>query len=264
MILDRILVSKRQEVESRKLARPEREVRAAIADAPPARDFASALRRSHTGIPAVIAEVKKASPSRGILRSDFDPAAIAADYQAGGASAVSVLTDEQYFMGSLDYLFRVRTRVELPVLRKDFLIDPYQVYESRAAGADAVLLIAAALEKERLTELMDAASQLGMAALVEVHDEEELETALACGAGLLGINNRNLYTFDVDLGTTTSLAARLPPIGAPERPKLVSESGIFTRQDLEQLGRIGTDAVLIGEALVREKDIVRKLKELTA
>lgn len=262
MILDRILESKGAEVESRKLARPLDEVRSAARAVPPALDFASALRRSEAGLPAVIAEVKKASPSKGVIRSDFDPEAIAAAYQSGGAAAISVLTDEQYFLGSLDYLTRIRARVDIPVLRKDFLIDEYQVFESRAAGADAVLLIAAALEKDTLSRLMAAVSASGMASLVEVHDEDELTTALECGASLIGFNNRNLHTFNVSLETTALLTRKLRAIASDSQPTVVSESGIFTREDMRALGDLGVDAVLIGEALVRERDVEAKLREL--
>ena len=262
MILDRILESKQVEVESRRMVRSPDEVRSAAAAAPPARDFASALRRNASGLPAVIAEVKKASPSKGVIRSDFDPEAIASAYQSGGASAISVLTDEQYFLGSLDYLMRVRARVDLPVLRKDFLIDEYQVFEARAAGADAVLLIAAALDEQTLARLMTVAAGTGMACLVEVHDEDELSVAMESGASLIGINNRNLYTFEVSLDTTARLMCRLDSIAPTPRPVIVSESGIFTRQDLRALGKRGVDAVLIGEALVRERDIETKLREL--
>lgn len=262
MILDRILESKQAEVESRRLVRSLEEVRSAAAAAPPARDFAAALRRNASGMPAVIAEVKKASPSKGVIRSDFDPEAIASAYQCGGASAISVLTDEQYFLGSLDYLMRVRARVDLPVLRKDFLIDEYQVFEARAAGADAVLLIAAALDEQTLARLMTAAAGVGMACLVEVHDEDELSVAVGSGSGLIGINNRNLYTFEVNLETTAKLMQSLGSMVCERHITVVSESGIFTKQDVRALGEMGVDAVLIGEALVREHDIEAALKEL--
>ena len=206
----------------------------------------------------MIAEVKKASPSKGLIRADFDPEAIARSYESAGASAISVLTDEKFFQGSLDYLKLVKRTVSLPVLRKDFIIDAYQVFEARTAGADAILLIVAALPHDSLTALMNCASELGMDQLVEVHDESELETALEVGAPLIGINNRNLRTFEVTLDTTARLLPMIP------RAKTVSESGIFTRRDMVSLGAMGVDAVLIGEALMRQDDIQAKLAELTA
>lgn len=256
MILDTILQEKTNEVTRIKAAVPISDIRSAANDAPPPLDFAGALCLNSSGIPAVIAEVKKASPSKGLIRPDFDPLSIAKSYEAAGASAISVLTDEKFFQGSLDYLTLVKHSVRLPVLRKDFLIDEYQVYEARAAGADAVLLIVAALEKDRLTSLMDCASELGMQCLVEVHDEHEMQTAIESGAALIGINNRNLQTFEVTLDTTT----RLRPMVSTGR--IVSESGIFTHDDMLKLGELGVDAVLVGEALMRERDIETKLREL--
>ena len=237
-------------------ARPYEVIRPMLADAPEPLDFAGALSRNDAGLPAVIAEVKKASPSRGVIREDFDPVSIAKSYERAGASAISVLTDEEFFQGSLDYLARIKQNVMLPVLRKDFIINQYQLFEARAAGADAVLLIVAALEKDTLARLMTGVSDLGMQSLVEVHNEPELATALEVGADLIGINNRNLQTFEVSLQTTENL---LP---AAAGRKVVSESGIFTRDDMEKLGGLGVDAVLIGEALMRERDIEAKLREL--
>lgn len=258
MILDRILEQKRLEVAQLKAACPMVEWRARIVPAPPPLRFARALNPSVNGIPAVIAEVKKASPSKGVIRADFDPVAIARAYEQAGASAISVLTDEQFFQGSLDYLRAVKGAVSLPVIRKDFIIDESQIFEARTAGADAVLLIVAALERDELVRLMECARGLGMDCLVEVHDEAEMETALGVGAGLIGINNRNLNTFEVSLDTT----ARLLPMAAGRR--LVSESGIFTREDMTLLGGMGVDAVLIGEALMRQADVGAKLRELIA
>ena len=271
MILDRILKEKEQEVAARKSARLISDVKADIGCAPEPLNFIGALNRNFLGIPAVIAEVKKASPSKGLIRPDFDPEAIAKSYESAGASAISVLTDEKFFQGSLDYLVQVRRSVSIPILRKDFLIDEYQVYEARAAGADAVLLIVAALEKDQLKTLMNTAGELGMDCLVEVHNEAEMEIALSATAPLLGINNRNLQTFDVSLETTERLLrseklSTVADIGSNDlksrHAKVVSESGIFTRADMEMLGAMGVDAVLIGEALMRQNDIAAKLREL--
>lgn len=270
MILDKIIKEKAVEVEQRKTVLPLRELKSRVSDAPVPLDFAKRLIASEAGIPAVIAEVKKASPSKGLIRPDFDPREIARAYEAAGASAISVLTDEKFFQGSLEYLKFVKRSVSLPVLRKDFIIDEYQVFEARTAGADAVLLIVASLEKEKLAELMNRVTELGMYALVEVHDEAEMEVALDVCAPLIGINNRNLKTFEVSLETTkrlmekfashpTRLSGKSAVVG---RPKFVSESGIFTRDDLIMLGSVGIDAVLIGEALMREQDIAAKLRSL--
>lgn len=268
MILDRILEHKRAEVQARKALMPVQEIRARLGDVPPPLDFSRGLVRSSAGLPAVISEVKKASPSKGVIREDFDPVTIARAYESGGAAAISCLTDEEFFQGSLDYLTAIKSAVGLPVLRKDFIIDDYQIVEARAAGADAVLLIVAALDKDRLVRLAESAQGLGMQCLVETHDEPEMATALQIGAGLIGINNRNLNTFEVSLGTTKRLAPmvasfdklRMPPSAGS---KLVSESGIFTRDDMARLGEIGVDAVLIGEALMRSDDIEARLRELT-
>ncbi len=261
MILDRILEQKKTEVADRRTALPIDEIKKMAADASDTRDFSAALVPGLSGLPAVIAEVKKASPSKGIIRADFEPVSIARSYESAGAAAISVLTDEQFFKGSLDYLRAVRSAVSVPVLRKDFLIDDYQVYEARAAGADALLLIVAALEKNELWDLMGLADELGMTTLVEVHNESEMEVALEIGASLLGINNRNLYTFEVSLDTTAQL---LQSMESTQRscPRIVSESGIFTRNDMEKLAALGVDAVLIGEALMREGDVETKLREL--
>lgn len=267
MILDRILRQKKIEVEQRKVAAPIEELRAIAKDAPTPLDFAGALVRNEAGLPAVIAEVKKASPSKGIIRPDFDPAAIALAYEAARAAAISVLTDEEFFQGSLDYLKLVKSTVALPVLRKDFIIDEYQLVEARAARADAILLIVAALERDALGRLMDHAGEIGLQCLVEVHDEPEMDAALAVGARLIGINNRNLYTFEVSLDTTARLMRHKDRSGAgmPQtniNAKYVSESGISIREDMILLGAMGVDAVLIGEALMRERDIEAKLRGL--
>jgi indole-3-glycerol phosphate synthase len=260
LILDQILADKRLEVADRKIKRPQRELEAAARDLPAARDFLpvrqSAIRNPKSQI-ALIAEVKKASPSKGLIRPDFDPVEIAKTYEAAGASAISVLTDEKYFQGRLEYLTAVHDAVSLPILRKDFIIDPYQVYEARAAKADAVLLIVAALPIEQLKDLTALATELGMASLVEAHSPEELNTALEIGAKIIGINNRNLHTFEVKLETTLELASRVPGDRI-----LVSESGIFTRSDVERLMAAGVDAILVGESLMREPDPGVKVREL--
>ncbi|MDH4227738.1 MAG: indole-3-glycerol phosphate synthase TrpC [Deltaproteobacteria bacterium] len=205
----------------------------------------------------VIAEVKKASPSKGIIRADFDPVAVALTYEKNGAAAISVLTDEKYFMGSLENLVRIREKVSLPLLRKDFIVDEYQICEARAVGADAILLIAAALDKGRMKELMDAASALGLDSLIEVHTEKELDAALDIGAKLIGINNRDLNTFVTDINTTVRLIERIPA-----EKTVVTESGINRIEDVRLLDAAGVDAFLIGESLMREADIGKKLREL--
>lgn len=211
---------------------------------------------------ALIAEVKKASPSAGVIRPGFDPVAIAREYQAAGASCLSVLTDEKFFQGSLEYLKQIRAAVELPLLRKDFIIDERQILEAAEWGADAILLIVAILDDSRLRHFHSLARAAGLAALVEVHDEAELDRALAAGAELVGVNNRNLKTFKVDLATTERLAARLPDLSAKGRHLLVAESGIHTRADVERLARCGASAILVGESLMREADLGKKVTEL--
>lgn len=264
MILDTILEHKKVEVAARKATAPLDDLMRRAKDAPPALDFAGALRQDANCLPAVIAEVKKASPSKGVIRSDFDPEAIARAYESAGAAAVSVLTDEEFFQGSLDYLTLVKQTISLPVLRKDFIIDEYQLWEARAAGADAALLIVAALDADLLRGLMANAESIGLQCLVEVHDEPELNVALSVGAQVIGINNRNLQTFEVSLETTTKLMRHASRAGMPRTNtnRIVSESGIFTREDMVKLGAMGVDAVLIGEALMRERDIEAKLREL--
>jgi len=214
--------------------------------APPARDFVAALRRETV---TVIAEVKKASPSKGLLVADFDPLTIASAYVEGGASAISVLTDEKHFQGHLDHLRQVSAALECPTLRKDFIIDPLQVYQARAAGAAAVLLIVAALPDQALARLLSLTEILGMSALVEVHDLAELGRAIECGATLIGVNNRDLRTFEVDLATTEKVARKLP-LGVT----LVAESGIFSRDDVQRMAACGAHAVLVGESVVTAAD----------
>ena len=228
------------------------------------RDFAGALRKPRAGPVALIAEVKKASPSAGLICPDFDPVRIAKEYEAAGASCLSVLTDEKFFQGSLDHLRQIRKAVKLPLLRKDFIIDERQMLEAIEWGADAVLLIVAILSDPQLARFHSGAVEAGLAALVEVHDEAELERALAIGAQLIGVNNRDLKTFKVDLATTERLARRLVA-GEPAIPSgtiLVAESGIHTRADVERLARCGAKAMLVGESLMQSGNIQARVKEL--
>ena len=249
-ILNRILARKAEEVAERRSKVPLAELSARIADLPDTRGFAAAIEaKIEAGLPAVIAEVKKASPSKGVIRADFDPAAIARSYDAGGAACLSVLTDVDFFQGSDDYLRQARAACGLPVLRKDFVIDAYQLYEARVLGADCVLLIAAALDDARLSEFAFIAAELGMDVLVEVHDLDELERALPVPARLLGINNRNLKTFDVSLQTTLDLQAAVPADRV-----LVTESGILAPADVALMRDAGVHAFLVGEAFMRQPD----------
>jgi indole-3-glycerol phosphate synthase len=249
-ILQRILATKADEVAAARRARPESEVLAAARDAGPVRDFATALRaKIAAGRSAVIAEIKKASPSKGVLRPIFDPPAIAARYEAGGAACLSVLTDRPYFQGAPEYLTAARAAVGLPALRKDFIVDEYQIAEARAWGADAILLIAAALDDRRLAALEVCASELGMAVLVEVHDGAELDRALKLATPLIGINNRNLRTFDVSLATTLDLLPRVPADRL-----VVTESGILAPADVATMRSRGVHAFLVGEAFMRAAD----------
>lgn len=249
-ILQRIVAVKRGEVEEALAERPLAELRRAAesaADTDPPRGFAQALQSTvRAGRAAVIAEIKKASPSRGLLREDFDPASIAADYQAHGAACLSVLTDRSFFRGSLDDLRAARAACALPVLRKDFVVDASQVYEARANGADCILLIVAVLDDARLAESESIALSLGMDVLVEVHDGEELERALRLATPLVGINNRDLRSFDVSLDTTLALLPRIPA-----GRLVVTESGILARDDVARMRAAGVDAFLVGEAFMR-------------
>jgi indole-3-glycerol phosphate synthase len=227
------------------------------------RDFAAALLRPSVGAVALIAEVKKASPSAGLICADFDPVRIARQYEAAGASCLSVLTDEKYFQGSLHYLKSIREAVKLPLLRKDFIIDERQLLEAIEWGADAVLLIVSILDDARLRGFHALATEAGLAALVEVHDEFELDRAVAAGAPLIGVNNRDLKTFKVDLATTEKLAARLRLAAhSGNRPLLVAESGIHKRPDVERLARAGARAILAGESLMRSAGIRESILEL--
>ncbi len=254
-ILDKIVASKRQEIQAAIERTPVADLEERLADAPPARPFRAVL--DTPGTIQVIAEVKKASPSAGVLREDFDPVEIAFTYEVHGASAISVLTDEPFFQGALAYLSAVRHAVRPPVLRKDFILDPYQLIEARAAGADAVLLIAEILEDDRLQSLLKETKSLGMEALVELYDDENLSRVLDSGARLIGINNRNLRTFETSLNHTLKLAE-----GLPSDCCLVSESGIRTRDDVLRLQAAGVRAILVGETLMRAPDIGAKLDEL--
>ena len=247
-ILDRILSHKMAELTERQAKLPLAQIRAEAEAAAPTRAFEDGLKA--TDNIAIIAECKRASPSAGIISENFDPVDLALRYEAYGAAAVSVLTDTKFFGGSLEDLRAVRRAVTLPLLRKDFLFDPYQLYEARAAGADAILLIVAALEEEALRDLLAEAREFSLAALVEVHDEMELERALRCGASLIGINNRDLRTFQTDLRTTMVLAPLIPSEIA-----LVAESGIRSAADVSMMAAAGAQAVLVGESLVRTADL---------
>jgi indole-3-glycerol phosphate synthase len=233
-----------------------------VADLPATRDFLAALRASCRK-PAVIAEVKKASPSKGVIREDFDPEAIARAYAAGGASCLSVLTDKAFFQGGFEVLVQVRQVVDLPLLCKDFILSPYQLYQARAAGADAALLIAAILSDQDMAYLLKVARSLGLAVLVEVHDAAELDRVLALGGvELIGINNRNLATFHTDLAVTEQLTASHGERVRAKGCLLVSESGLFSRDDLDRVQGAGADAVLVGEALMRQADVTAALETL--
>lgn len=247
-ILDKIVATKRTEIAAARAALPEGELRAQLADAPPVRNFFAAL--AAPGDIRLIAEIKKASPSVGLIRADFNPVEIARVYEAHGASCLSVLTDEQYFQGSLQYLREVRAAVSLPVIRKDFILDTYQLLEARAAGADAVLLIAECLDDCNLRKLHNEAVELGLTPLVELYEPANLQRVFDAGATLIGVNNRNLHTFEVDLEHTLRMRQQVPG-----ECVLVGESGIRTRDDVLRLQAAGVDAMLVGETLMREPDI---------
>ena len=253
-MLDKIVVVKREEVAQRKRSLPPSALKERIAQCRATRDFAAALSGDSTRL---IAEVKRASPSRGVLCPDFDPVALAKSYAQAGAAAISVLTETNYFQGSIDHLVAIREAVNLPLLRKDFIFDPYQIYESRTYGADALLLIVAILSQEQLKELLSLGSSLGLSCLVEVHNESEVERALSSSAKIIGINNRDLATFAVDINTTH----RLRPL-IPKERIVVSESGVSRREDVEKLKEWGVNAVLVGEALITADDIPARMKEL--
>ena len=256
-VLDRILARKVDEIAERRASLPLAAMRRTAESASyPIRDMLAALRGPDV---ALIAEVKCASPSRGLLAKDFAPVMLAATYAHNGASAISVLTDEDFFRGRLSYLTAVRRAVDLPLLRKDFIIDAYQVYEGRAAGADAILLIVAALSDSQLRDLHALTLELGMTPLVEAHNEVEMERALRLGAKLIGINNRDLKTFNVDLDTTARLARMVD-----DEVVLVAESGIFTPAHVRAMGELGAHAILVGESLVKAPDIVSLTRQLSS
>ncbi|MEY3930286.1 MAG: indole-3-glycerol phosphate synthase TrpC [Cyanobacteriota bacterium] len=261
-ILEKIVWEKDREVASARERVSLEQLKKQVAELPATRDFLAALKAACRK-PAVIAEVKKASPSKGVIREDFDPEAIARGYAAGGASCLSVLTDKQFFQGGFEVLVQVRQLVDLPLLCKDFILSPYQLYQARAAGADAALLIAAILTDADMAYLLKVARTLGLTVLVEVHDATELERVLALdGVQLIGINNRDLATFHTDLATTEGLMARY---GEQIRAKgclLVSESGLFSRDDLDRVQSAGADAVLVGESLMRQEDVTAALEGL--
>ncbi len=254
-VLDRIVDYKRGEIAAAAERRPFPELKATLQDAPPVRDFLGSLKSHHPM--GLIAEVKKASPSAGLIREDFDPVAIATTYEENGAACISVLTDEHFFQGSLEYLEQIRRSVNLPVLRKDFILDPYQVYEARCSGADAILLIAECLSDAELQELFQLAHELGMDALVEVYEPSNVDRVLKLDPQLVGVNNRNLQTFETDLSHTIRLRHQIP-----EHILLVGESGIHTREDVLKLQEAGTHAILVGESLMRSEDIGLQVREL--
>lgn len=254
-ILDRIVADKRREIEAARERTPLAELERRLKGAPAVRDFFGAL--AGEGPIRLIAEVKKASPSKGVIRADFDPVTIAQTYQAHGAACISVLTDEPYFQGSLRYLEQIRAAVDLPLLRKDFILDPYQLVEARAAGADAVLLIAECLDDCSLRSLHNRAIELGLCPLVELYEPANLPRVLDAGATLIGVNNRNLKTFEVDFGHVLQLRSQVP-----DDCVLVAESGIANRDDVLRLQAAGINAMLVGESLMRQADIGQAVDEL--
>ncbi len=256
-ILDDIIAYKRTEVARAKSSTPIDALERLAASAPAPRGFEKALRHAGENGFALIAEIKKASPSKGLIRSDFDPQALARAYAEGGAACLSVLTDGPSFQGSAEYLRMARDAVSLPIIRKDFMIDPYQVVEARAWGADCILLIMACLSDAQALELSSAAQQAGLDVLIETHDEAELDRALALGPGMIGVNNRNLKTFVTDLSTTERLSNRIP-----EGRLLVSESGINSYEDLVRLHAAGAGAFLVGESLMRQEDVAAATRGL--
>ncbi|HUQ70792.1 MAG TPA: indole-3-glycerol phosphate synthase TrpC [Planctomycetaceae bacterium] len=255
-VLDRIVAHKRGEIAAAKAARPMEQLQATLSSAPPVRDFVAALRAAPWM--GLIAEVKKASPSAGVIKADFDPLAIAARYQAAGANCLSVLTDEHFFQGHLDYLKTIRQAASVPCLRKDFIVDRYQVLEARVAGADAILLIAECLSDCVLRDLYFYASELGMESLIEVYDPDNLDRVLKLEPALVGVNNRDLRSFTVNLDHTIRLSKQVP-----QETLLVSESGIKTRVDVDRLKAANVGAILVGETLMRSEDIAATVLELT-
>jgi indole-3-glycerol phosphate synthase len=255
MFLEKVIARKREEINGRKTSSSLKKMKEMVSDLPSPRDLTAAI--SKNGPMALIAEIKKASPSAGIIRESADMGRIACAYQAGGASAISVLTEAHFFQGALSHLRQVKEAVSLPVLQKDFVIDPFQIYEGRMAGADAILLIAAILEPRQLREFAELAGGLGLVPLVEVHDEEDLKKISGLDLGLIGINNRNLKTLEVNLETTFGLIERVCP-GAT----VISESGITNRNDVKRLQEAGAKGILVGEVLMRAPDPAFKIREL--
>ena len=261
-ILEKIVWDKDREVALLRQRVPLDKLKTQLESLPPTKNFIDALRKSKSD-PAIIAEIKKASPSKGVIRKDFNPISIAREYEEGGATCVSVLTDKNFFQGSFEVLVEVRKSVDLPLLCKDFILFPYQLYQARASGADAVLFIAAILSDQDLKYLHKIAVSIGLDILVEVHNSSELQRVVSLGIfELIGINNRDLASFEVDLSTTEKLAIRFKKELKDKNTFLVSESGLFNRQDLQRVSEVGAGAVLIGEALMRQKDIKRALRLL--
>lgn len=254
MFLQKIMESKRREVEERKALLPLSQLKGQLAECPPPLEFGRAIRSRE---PALIAEVKRSSPSKGRIREDFDPVAIARIYEKNGAAAVSVVTERRFFEGHDSFLRAIRESVQTPLLRKDFIFDPYQIYETRLLGGDALLLISRALERSQLKDFIDLASELGLSSLVEIHDEPDLEKAVAAEAGIIGINNRDLSTFTTDL----EVSLRLAPL-VPKGITVISESGIRSRRDIQRLRSAGIQGFLIGEVLMRAQDIEGRIQEL--
>lgn len=258
MYLERIVASKQREVEQLRTKLQQTEAERQIAELPACRGFERALAEGRRRRMGLIAEVKKASPSKGLIRPDFDPVRLAQAYERAGTDCISVLTDAPFFQGANEYLQNIRKAVDVPLLRKDFIIDPLQIYEARLLGADAVLLIAAILSKQQMQDYLQLARELGMDVLVEVHSGEELDVVLEIGsASLIGVNNRNLHTFEVDLDHTRQLIERMP-----SDVTIVSESGIASRQDIEWLLEVGAHAVLVGEHFMRQADIEQAVADL--
>lgn len=261
-ILEKIVWEKDREIETARQRMPLVKLKAQVAELPSARDFLGALRAAPI-LPAVIAEVKKASPSKGVIREDFDPVAIAQSYVAGGATCLSVLTDKTFFQGGFDVLVAVREAVDVPLLCKDFILSPHQLYQARAAGADAALLIAGILTDQDLSYLQKVAAAIGLTVLVEVHDLAEMERVLALdGFPLIGVNNRDLASFETDLATTEQIAKQFDDRLKAQGALLVSESGLFSRADLDRVHSAGASAVLVGEALMRQPNIEQGLRAL--